>query len=337
MAALRVLAAEHRFTTCLGVHPDFPDGVESCPLLRLPATPAEHGGPAAWLPTRRVALAVREWLAADSSRIFHGHSRAGLLVALWLDLMGVRRVVSTVHTLGRHRWLYRLAARRLGSRLFWLGPAMKRHYGIAPADWSNCLPDAVPRATVRPAVAARRGRGITFGAVGALVPVKQWETLLRAAASLDRSRDWRFVHAGAEDGSAAGRRCAADLRALHRQLGLESRWEFRGHVDDIAGFLGEIDCLVVSSPWEASSMAALEAIAAGVPVLVPARSGTSDIINAAGGGWLFDGEAELVRSLEALTTGGLRESWRRDDAGLERFMADRVAAQHAEFYREILA
>ena len=54
---------------------------------------------------RSVALAVRRWLQAEPGRVFHGHSRAGLLVGLWLRLLGERRVVVSVHCYGRQRWL----------------------------------------------------------------------------------------------------------------------------------------------------------------------------------------------------------------------------------------
>lgn len=337
MAAVRVLAAEKRFATRLGVHPDYPAAGEAWPLVRLPAAPVESAGPAAWLAARRVARAVREWLAAKPDRIFHGHSRAGLLVTLWLQAMGVRRAVATVHVLGRQRWLYRAAARRLGNRVCWLGPAMKRHYGLSPEDWSDCLPDAVPRTAVREAPKEPRGPGLTLGAVGALAPVKQWETLLRAVGQGGPTPGWRVIHAGVEDGTPASRDYATRLQALHQTLGLGPRWQFRGQVRDMATFYDEIDCLVVCSPREASSMAALEAIAAGVPVLAPACSGTSDLINVTAGGWLFGDERDLVRQLRAMASESRLVNWRRDAAGLERFMADRVAEQHAQYYREFLA
>lgn len=337
MAALRVLAAERRFATWLGVHQDFPDGLEALPLLRLPAVSAESGGPKSWWSAFRVARAVQAWLAEDPRRIFHGHSRAGLIVALWLDRLGCRRALATVHVLGRHRWLYRLAARQLGGRLRWLSPAMKEYYGLSPDGWADCLPDAVPRSMLRPEKSGAREGVLTFGAVGALVPVKEWETVLSAAARLDRGRRWRFIHAGSPDETESSREYAAQLHAMHRGFGLGERWQFLGQVKDMTAFHRELDCLVVSSRWEASSMAALETIAAGVPVLALEKSGTSCLVEATAAGWLFADEADLVKRLDAIAARGGCGVWRRDSAGMERFMADRVAEQHAEIYRHLLS
>ena len=70
-------------------------------------------------------------------RIFHGHSRAGLLVGLWLRLFGGERVVVSVHCHGRQKWFYRWAALVLGERMVWLTPAMKAHYDVGARTWAG--------------------------------------------------------------------------------------------------------------------------------------------------------------------------------------------------------
>jgi len=337
-SALRALAAEASFASVLGVHPDFPAAdARGLPLWRSVALDAERLSAVTLWRTRRVAGNVRSWLRARGGRIYHGHSRAGLLVSLWLQAMGEQRAVSTVRCFGRQRWLYRLAQARLGDRLHWLGPAMKRHYGVAPFDWANCWPDAIGREAVRRPENWTRRPEVTFGAVGALVPVKEWETLMRAVAKLPGECAVRVRHAGAENGTVASADYARTLRRLAGELHLDARWEWCGPIDEMTEFYGSVDCLVVASRWEASSMAALEAIAGGVPVLAHADSGTTDLIARTAGGWTFQDEHDLTARLRELADGALRARWRRDDEGLAFFSAQRVAAEHERFYRRLLS
>lgn len=337
ISALRALARAAPFRSLLGVHPDFPAAqAAGLDLLRLPAVDAERVSARTLWRTRLVAREVRAWLRESPSRVCHSHSRAGLLVTLWLHGMGERRAISTVRCLGRQAWLYRLAHRRLGTRVRWLGPAMKRHYGIAPEDWSGCLPDAVAEESFRPVASLPRGQPITIGAVGALVPVKRWEVLMRAVAYTPAGPALRVRHAGTVDGSDESARYAAELRRLHEKSGLGARWEWCGEVADMPSFYPSLDCLAVASPWEASSMAALEAIAAGVPVLASSRSGTRDLIERAGGGWTFVDELDLGRQLAEIASGRRLAQWRRDDAGLAWFGARRVATEHEQLYRSLL-
>ncbi|MBI2514133.1 MAG: glycosyltransferase family 4 protein [Opitutae bacterium] len=168
------------------------------------------------------------------------------------------------------------------------------------------------------------------------MPVKEWEVLMRAMAALPDELPLRVRHAGAENGTAASAAYARSLRALAEELRLDSRWEWSGEIADLASFYGRVDCLVVVSPWEASSMAALEAIAAGVPVLAHVASGTTDLVARTTGGWTFKDEHDLVTQLRELAHGDRLARWRRNDEGLDFFSARRVAAEHERFYRRLL-
>ena len=82
LAVIRAVAAENEFPCVLGVNPNFqPERSRAVPLLRLPAIAGDTISAGALLRARRVAREVVKWLAADPTRVFHGHSRAGLLVA----------------------------------------------------------------------------------------------------------------------------------------------------------------------------------------------------------------------------------------------------------------
>ena len=340
LAVLRALAAAGDFRSVLGVSPGFqPRGPAKLRHCVLPPLAGETIGVgnvwrAAWL-----ALALRCRMRRRPRFIVHGHSRAGLLVVLWLRLLGASRVVATVHVLGRQRWFYRWASRMLGGRLVWLGPAMKQHYSVGDASWSGCLPDCVP---LPAAPAPRRPRApgspVIFGCVGALVPVKRWELVLQALARLPAAAPVSVIHAGGEDGSPESAAYAGVLRRQAAANGVATRIEWRGEVCDMAAFYAGIDCLLVVSRWEASSVAALEALVAGVPVLAPAESGTRDLIDASHGGWLFpDGSADaLAARMTELAMEPELAVWQPDRTALQAFDAMRVAGEYARLYERLL-
>lgn len=118
-AVVRALATANRFDCVLGVNAGAQQ--RRTPVLvqrEFPRVAGESLGLTTLWRTRSVAREVRAWLAGGPERIFHGHSRAGLAVAVWLAAMGERRVVVSVHCYGRRKWFYRWAARQLGERMF---------------------------------------------------------------------------------------------------------------------------------------------------------------------------------------------------------------------------
>ncbi len=343
LAHVRALAGEKRFACVLGVNEQFqPVRSAALPLLRLPVVAGDVIGLANAWRARRVADEVQAWLRADPRRIFHGHSRAGLLVALWLHARGERRVLATVHAYGRQTWFYRWAARRLGERMLWLHPAMKRYYGIE-TNWDDCVPPGVaapghdsaqPQPPPRPS-----GATVRFGCVGALVPVKQWELVLEALARVPVGEPIAVVHAGSVDTSAGSARYAAGLRQLVAARGLQERWEWRGEVADMAKFYGEVDCLVIAAEREAFSLAAIEAARAGVSTLVADTAGISELVTSSGLGWTFQANSAdaLAARMRELARGDALRRPQVDAAVLRAFTPSVVAARHEVIYRALLA
>ena len=201
-----------------------------------------------------VAWRLRAWLRAGERRVVHTHSRAGLFVACWLRALGESRVLATVHAYGRRPAIYRAMKRLLGSRMKWLTPTMKAHYGVGDTgNWSDCLPDCVPASAVRAGTLRPvNRRPVIFGCVGGLVPVKNWELVLRALARVPADVPLRVIHIGEEDATEEGAACAAHLRELAADKKIAPRWEWRPPQGDLRGFYGEIDCLLVPSRREAS-------------------------------------------------------------------------------------
>ena len=339
VSVVRALAGAGRFACLLGVNPGFQSRrAPPLPVLELPRVTGESIGWRTMWQARAVARAAREWLRAEPDRVFHGRSRAGLLAALWLEWMGERRVVASVHCLGRQRWFYRWAAGRLRPRLVWLGPAMKGYYGVGDASWAGCVPDCVVFAETR-ARPVRAKAEVRCGCVGTLVPVKQWELVLRALARVPAAVSLRMIHAGAEDGTRASADYAAYLKKLADELGVAARVEWRGQVDDMAGFFSDVDCVVVAARREASSVAALEAAAAGMPVLASDAAGTRDLVETAGCGGLFraDDADDLAAKLQQLAAGGAFSCPDPARERLQPFSAPAVARQWEEIYAQLSA
>lgn len=342
VSVVRALDSAHRFGCLLGVNPGFLQRRSpALPTLELPPLEGERLGLETIWRARGVAREVIRWLEAGSARVFHGHSRAGLAVALWLDLMGERRAVVSVHCYGRRRGFYRWASRRLGDRLFWLSPAMKRYYGVGDETWDQCIPGCIPDGPgVRPERVLGSGGTVLFGGMGALVPWKNWHLILGAVAALPQStrQKLRFIHIGSATADPASKRFAAELRLRTAELGLEAVVEWRGELPSPGGFLAEIDCLVVASSNEPFSVSVLEALAAGVPVLAADSGGARDVVAPGRNGWLFRSgdESDLALHLGRLANEvrGLDVSPSPGD--LDRFFATAVAARWAKVYSDAL-
>jgi glycosyltransferase involved in cell wall biosynthesis len=346
VSVVRALAGAGGFACVLGVNPGFQQhrAPPVMATLELPWIAGEELGIRTFWRARVVARAVQAWLDGDASRIFHGHSRAGLAVALSLARAGERRVVASVHCYGRQRWFYRWAARRLGSRLFWLTPAMKRYYGIgADETWAQCIPGCVPEPAVtgREVPRDRTRRPVRIGGIGALVAWKRWDLVVAALAALPPAArgQLRFIHIGGPDDSAESRKFAAALRTQTVAQGLGEIVEWRGAQPSARPLLEEIDCLVVTSHHEPFSVAMLEALAAGVPVVAANSGGARDVLVPPLNGWLFrSGEAgDLARVFELLAAGDALGRVQIAPKQLRSFTAPVVAAQWAGVYARLSA
>ena len=343
VSVVRTLAGTRRFECTLGVNPGFKQ-TRNPPLLTyaLPAITGEQLGMETFWRARTVAREARRWLAADPRRVFHAHSRAGLAVALWLQRMGEKRVVASVHCYGKQRWFYRSAARQLGDRLFWLSPAMKRHYRIKTPNngWSQCIPGCVPAPADAPVRARANREVVRLGGIGALVSWKCWHLVLDAMEkmpTLSRAK-LRFSHLGAPAPTARSQRYASALRAQTVALRLDPFVEWRGSQASSEEFLRDIDVLVVASIHEPFSIAMLEALAAGVPVLAATSGGARDAIVPLRDGWLFQsGDVpDLTRALTMLVETDAIQMAQPETGPGWRFSAPVVAEQWSQVYARVL-
>ncbi|WNE95667.1 glycosyltransferase [Streptomyces luomodiensis] len=222
--------------------------------------------------------------------LVHTHLyRACVLGRIAARLAGVRAVIATEHSLGERRIDGRpltaalraryLAAERLGSATVAVSAAVAdrlRDLGV-PNPRIHLVPNGIDarhfhfEPTARAAARARLGipeRAFVVGGVGRLVADKRFDAAVRAVADVPGAR-LLLVGDGPE------RPALEDLAA---RLGVADRVRLLGERDGavapaddrpagLPGLLAAMDVLVSPSVEEAFGLAALEALAAGLPVL----------------------------------------------------------------------
>lgn len=253
--------------------------------------------------------------------MFHGHL-AG--VALKLSGCGAPMVWSH-HSVQPGAYPLRAAFYRFFLRL---GDA---HVFVSEAvrDYQHRLGGRAPRERIvhngtdlGPFLALRPLPGLTFGAVGRLVPLtKGFDVLIRAFARVCRELPGAALRI-AGDGSER-----AALQGLAQAEGAADRVEFVGFVGDVPAFLAGVNVFVNPSRWEAFGNTLVEGMAAGLPCIASRVGGLAEI------------GADLVRWVRPGDVDDLCEAMLRT-AGAP-WPAERVAAQRrhvqALFSREAMA
>ncbi|MFL5834849.1 MAG: glycosyltransferase [Solirubrobacterales bacterium] len=201
----------------------------------------------------------------------------------------------------------------------------------------NGVPDPTPLPAARRAeLDAELGLGAeaeVVSIVGRLVPQKAHERFLQAAATVAAKRPRaRFLVVG--DGE---RR--AELEALASGLGLEQTVLFTGIRSDAADVIARSDLLVFSSVWEGLSIAALEALARGVPVVSTDVAGAQELLTSGAGVIVpHDADALATAISDALADPAARERMGAEGRRLhsERFSVARMNAGYRELYEQLI-
>ena len=139
---------------------------------------------------------------------------------------------------------------------------------------------------------------VIIGSLGNIRPAKAYDVLLQAAALL-KDKVYRFVIAGQGKGGLYQR-----LQDLRAELKLDDRVQFLGFNDDPADFLSNLDLFLLSSSSEGFSIATIQAMAAGLPVIATRSGGPQEIITHNENGCLVDIDAsqQIAEAVEALTS-----------------------------------
>jgi glycosyltransferase involved in cell wall biosynthesis len=194
----------------------------------------------------------------------------------------------------------------------------------------------VPNWVAAPEVPAGNGSGETVvGFVGRLVALKRVDRLLDGFAILHRERPGaRLVVVG--DGP---ERSALVERA--QALGLGEAVSFPGNVIDIGVEMSRFDCLVIPSEFEGLPNVALEAFAAGIPVVARPVGDLRTLVRDAETGRLVEGDSpgDLAGAIAAvLDDATLRARARVAGPALtvERFSISRAVDAYVGLYRALV-
>lgn len=296
---------------------------------------------------RELGLAAFWPAAANKADIVHLHGTDRALLAIGATTL--RRPLLTLHNgLGREGDEYvgqrRVAAKVLFDR--WFARRILNKYarilclheeerrrmqslcgtGAPLAVVPNAVPEDlfVYRSTHVPT-----GPRDYFVAMGRLAPAKRMDILIRAAAQA------KFTLIIAGDGESSYRDY---LHQLGKQIGADVR--FAGYIEGSAKYelLSNARAMLVGSPHEGLSIAILEAMALGVPV-VASPNASRELIEDRVTGWHYDWPSvdsllTAVRTIDHWDS-GVKEVVARAQLLAERFHAHSVAAHHESLYASV--
>jgi glycosyltransferase involved in cell wall biosynthesis len=160
----------------------------------------------------------------------------------------------------------------------------------------------VPGTDDAPRAIGSGGPGCDVLSVGALVPRKGHDLLLRALARLF-DLDWRLTIVGTPERDKAH---AQALLALVDELDIAKRVVFAGEADDatLDALWARADLFALATHWEGYGMAVAEALKRGVPVAVTQGGAAGALVTAESGVVCPPGDGEqLSRSLRRLIYG----------------------------------
>jgi N-acetyl-alpha-D-glucosaminyl L-malate synthase BshA len=134
----------------------------------------------------------------------------------------------------------------------------------------------------------------------------------------------------------------SSAQALGRRLGLQDRIRFLGARQGVEEITAMADVVILPSELESFGLSALEAMAAGVPVVGSDAGGLPEVVKHTESGFLLpvgDVEGMAARTLEILKDDERRremgQAGRRRAGAL--FSADRVVSKYEAMYERVLA
>jgi len=296
----------------------------------------------------RSVIALRRGIERLAPDLVHLHTgRATWLggLAAWrtgVPAITTRRMDRRVSRGPRTQLIYRSLVRRVAA----ISPAVARcltEGGVDPACMT-LVPDAIDPDRIRPrrvreAVRAEFGAGrddVVIVSAAALVLRKGLDVLIEALARLDlrgvRPHVWL-----AGDGEER-----ADLERRIREHSLGSRVRLLGRREDVGDLLVGADVFVLPARREGLGVAALEAMAARLPVVASRVGGLADAVVEGRTGLLVlpDDADALAGALERVVRDPALRA-RLGAAGPERvaegFLPEQMVIAYERMYREVLA
>ena len=291
--------------------------------------------------------------------IVHTHtSKAGLLGRLAARLTGVPIVVHTFHGLvlkGHYgpvkssgvraveRWLAGFSDRLITVSVedkkdllaYRIAPSRKIEVIPVGLELNHFIDDRSRRGVLHRALGLDVANRL-IGIVGRIAPVKNHRLFFDAMARvLAESTTTHVVVVGDGDLRPA-------MERYVRELGIANRVSFLGWRYDLPQVYTDLDVVVISSNNEGTPVTAIEAMAAGRPVVATRVGGLPDVISDGETGYLVPpgNVAQLASAVErVLGDGEATERLRRKarESVRHKFVVDRLATDIDLLYRRLLA
>jgi N-acetyl-alpha-D-glucosaminyl L-malate synthase BshA len=215
----------------------------------------------------------------------------------------------------------------------------ERHFQV-PSERIEVIPNFVDpevysreRYTCRKEVLTRPGERLVMH-ISNFRPVKRVRDVVQIFNEIQRSVPARLVFVG--DGPDR-----PEAAHFAQQLGIQDKVVFLGKQDSVAELLACADLFLLPSASESFGLSALEAMAAGVPVIASAAGGLPEVVESGVSGYLLP-----VGDVAAMAEAGievLRDPARWHEMSqaarqiaVERFSVNRVVAQYESYYKKIL-
>lgn len=240
--------------------------------------------------------AIRRLIRTRRPDVLHTHtSKAGTTGRVAAVLSGSARPRAIVHTYHGHvlsgyfsprrERVYRLVERALApvadalvavseevrAELVSFGVARREKFTVIPYGFDldrRIDTSASTRAAKRSQIGAGDSTFV-IGWAGRMTAIKRPEDLIQVLALVD---DAVLVLAG--DGE-----LRADVESLARRLGVADRVRALGYVEDMGSWYAALDLFLLVSANEGAPVVAIEALAAGVPVVATAAGGTGTVVD----------------------------------------------------------
>lgn len=258
----------------------------------------------------RAVLRLYRELEAFQPDVVHTHMYACMYAFLW-PLLHRRVFLHTFHTLPEvenKRLSRRLLTKLLVKSKKMIPVAISKGTQAMVADYYGIPAERValvqnPVDVQRFASEKRKEDGVfRFITVGRLDPVKNQQMMFRAFAEyLEQGMDGRLLVLGRGPEEAS-------LKALAEERKISDKIDYAGYVDNVEDYLKTADVFLLSSHYEAQPLSALEAMAAGLPVISTDVGGIRDIVT--DNGILVppdDAEAMAHAMVQLRTQGQLRQ------------------------------
>jgi len=271
-------------------------------VLEIPEVVAQDGRHPpllTWMRAYRTAISCEQVDVVHMHSSLHGNE---VWAATAARLAGVGTIVCTYHCLpgveSRRRRLAMSAMHRLLSVhgitvSTAVHEGIRKHYLMPPGYLTQITNGVDDPGLPVPGPGWQPGSPMTVAVISRLSPEKGIDVFVRALALLAPTAQVSAVVVG--DGDEL-----EPLKQQARELGVEAWMAFVGYAADAVRLLPTFDLVVIPSRTEGLSLVAVEACAAGRPIIASAIGGLLELVHDGENGWLVPVEDEkaLAKAIE---------------------------------------